>query len=217
MYVYKIINKINKKSYIGITYDIKERFKYHKQRYNKTSKEEYVKKPLYMAFRKYGIKNFIFLVLYSNLSMEEACNKEIELIKKFKTLTHENGYNVTKGGDCRSNYGANNNTAKLTEKDVLDIRKRISEGETVKSIYMDYEHIISYSGFQSTYNGTNWNYLGESKSVLPSGASLDKNTVLYIRKLHDEDGMNARQIALKLNLDYKKCWRICKRETYKNI
>lgn len=43
MYVYKIINKINKKSYIGITCDINERFKYHKQRYNKTSKEEYVK------------------------------------------------------------------------------------------------------------------------------------------------------------------------------
>lgn len=217
MYVYKIINKVNNKSYIGITSNIKKRFKYHQQRYNKTSKEEYIQKPLYKAFRKYGIENFIFLELYSNLTMEEACNKEIELIKKFKTLTHEKGYNITKGGNCRSNYGANNNTVKLTERDVIDIRKRISDGETVKNIYMDYKHLISYSGFQATYNGTNWNYLGKSKSVLPSGASLNKETVLYIRKLHDEDGINARQIALQLNLDYKKCWRICKRETYKNI
>lgn len=217
MYVYKIINKINKKSYIGITCDIKERFKYHQQRYNKTSKKEYIEKPLYKAFRKYGIENFLFLILYSDLTMEEACNKEIELIKKFNSLIHGHGYNITEGGDCRSNYGVNNNTAKLTEEEVIDIRTRVSNGETIKSIYMDYEHKISYSGFQSTYNGTNWNYLGECKVVLPSGASLNKETVLLIRKLHDEDGMNARQIALQLNLDYKKCWRICKRETYKNI
>lgn len=57
MYVYKIINKINKKCYIGITKSIKNRFNYHTQRYNKTSKKEYLEKPLYKAFRKYGILN----------------------------------------------------------------------------------------------------------------------------------------------------------------
>lgn len=217
MYVYKIINKTNKKCYIGITHDIVERFKYHKQRYDKTNKPEYLTKPLYKAFRKYGIENFIFLVLYSDLSEQEARSKEIELIKKFKSLTHQNGYNITKGGDCRSNYGANNNTAKLTEKEVLDIRKRVSEGENIKSIYSDYKDTISYSAFQAVYQGKNWKYLGESHSVLPSGASISKDTVLYIRKLYDDNKINPHKIASMLNLEYKKCWRICKRTTYKNI
>lgn len=217
MYVYKIINKINKKCYIGITKSIKNRFNYHTQRYNKTSKKEYLEKPLYKAFRKYGIENFKFIILYEGLTIKEAKSKEIELIKKFKSLTHQNGYNITEGGDMPNSHGESVNTAKLTEQEVLEIRKRVSSGETIKSIYEDYKDKINYSGFQKTYNGTNWDYLGKCEKVLPSGASLDKDTVLYIRDLYDNQGMNPKQISEKLNLEYKKCWRICKRETYKNV
>ena len=35
MYVYKIVNRINKKSYIGITKNIEDRFNFHRTRYNK--------------------------------------------------------------------------------------------------------------------------------------------------------------------------------------
>ena len=53
MYVYKIVNRINKKSYIGITKNIEDRFSFHRTRYNKESKQEYIDKPLYKAtFRK---------------------------------------------------------------------------------------------------------------------------------------------------------------------
>lgn len=217
MYVYKIINSFNKKSYIGITNDIKERFEYHKTRYNKKNKKEFIEKPLYKAFRKYGIENFKFIVLYEGLTIEEAKSKEIELIKKFKTLSHENGYNITKGGDWRSNCGENNNTSRLTEKDVLEIRKQIEEGENIKTIYEQYSDKISFSGFQGVYLGRNWKYLGEFKNnILPNGASVNKETVLKIRKMYD-DGDNAHHIAKELGLEYKKCLRICKRETYKNI
>lgn len=217
MYVYKIINSLNKKSYIGITNNIKSRFAYHKNRYNKTNKQEYIEKPLYKAIRKHGIENFKFIVLYSNLSVNEAKDKEIEMIKKFKSLTHENGYNVTKGGDWRSNYGENNNTTKLTEKDVLEIRKRIENGENIKTVYEQYSDKITFSGFQGIYLGRNWKYLGKPiNNILPNGASIDKNTVLKIRSMHDE-GKNPHQIAKELGLEYKKCWRICKGETYKKI
>lgn len=217
MYVYKIINLINKKSYIGITNNIKARFAFHKTRYNKESKKEYIKKPLYKAFRKYGIENFKFIVLYKGLSIDEAKEKEIELIKKFKTLTHENGYNVTKGGDWRYNSGENNNTSILTEKEVLDIREQIASGENIKTVYKQYSDKITFSCFQGVYLGRNWKHLGEpTKNILPNGASLNKTTVLKIRAMYDE-GVNAHQIAEKLGLEYKKCLQICKRETYKNI
>lgn len=217
MYVYKIINSLNKKSYIGITNNIKTRFSYHKNKYNKANKREYIEKPLYKAFRKYGIENFKFIILYSNLSVKEAKNKEVEMIKKFKTLVHENGYNITKGGDWRCNCGENNNTTKLTEKDVLDIRKRIENGENIKAIYEHYSDRITFSGFQGIYLGRNWKYLGEPiKNILPNGASINKDTVLKIRSMHGE-GKNPHQIARELGLEYKKCWRICKGETYKNV
>lgn len=217
MYVYKIINKINNKSYIGITTNIEDRFAYHKTRYNKTTKKEYNNKVLYRAFRKYGIDNFIFIILYTDLTIEDAKNKEIELIKKFNSLSHENGYNVTAGGDYRSNYGINNNTSKLTENEVINIRMLISNGEIVKSVYEIYKDKISYSAFQSVYSGRNWKHLGKPKTILPSGASISKKMVLHIRKLHEYNGLNAHEISKMLGIEYKKCWRICKYETYKNI
>lgn len=217
MFVYKIINSLNKKSYIGITNDINERFNYHRTRYDKITKKEYIEKPLYKAFRKYGIENFKFIVLYKNLSVERAKEKEIELIRKFKTLTQENGYNVTKGGDWRSNCGENNNTSKLTEEDVLDIRRRIENGENIKSVYEMYSNKITFSGFQWVYLGRTWKYLGKPKNnVLPNGASVNRETVLKIRMMYD-NGENPHQISKKLGMEYKKCLRICKIETYKNV
>lgn len=217
MYVYKIINTVNGKSYIGITKNIKSRFAFHRTRYNKRTKKEYFEKPLYKAFRKYGIENFKFLVLYEGLTLEDAKKKEVELIKKFKTLTHENGYNITKGGDWRANSGENNNTTKLTEKEVLDIRKRIESGENIKFVYEQYSDKITFGGFQSIYLGRTWKYLGKPKNnILPNGASINKDMVLKIKAMHDE-GKNPHQIAKELGLEYKKCWRICKGDTYKNI
>lgn len=217
MYVYKIINTVNGKSYIGITKNIKSRFAFHRTRYNKRTKKEYLEKPLYKAFRKYGIEKFKFLVLYEGLTLEDAKKKEVELIKKFKTLTHENGYNITKGGDWRANSGENNNTTKLTEKEVLDIRKRIESGENIKFVYEQYSDKITFGGFQSIYLGRTWKYLGKPKNnILPNGASINKDMVLKIKAMHDE-GKNPHQIAKELGLEYKKCWRICKGDTYKNI
>ncbi len=217
MYVYKIINTFNRKAYIGITKDIESRFSFHRTRYNKDTKPEYVEKPLYRAFRKYGLENFKFLVLYEGLSLSEAKKKEVELIKKFKTLAHENGYNITKGGDWRANSGENNNTTKLTEEEVLDIRKQIENGENIKIVYKKYSDKITFAGFQGIYLGRNWKYLGQPKNnVLPNGASVNKDTVLKIRAMFNE-GKNPHQIANELGLEYKKCWRICKGDTYKNV
>ena len=218
MYVYQIINSLNNKSYIGITNNIKTRFECHRTRYNKTNKSEFIEKPLYKAFRKYGIENFKFVVLFENLSVEEAKSKEIELISELKTLTHENGYNVTKGGDWRNNCGENNNTTILKEQDVIDIRRRIADGENIKTVYESYSDRITFSGFQGIYLGRNWKHLGGViKNILPNGASISKDTVLKIRKMYEKDKKNPHQIAKELGLEYKKCLRICKRETYKNI
>lgn len=216
MSVYKITNLVNGKLYIGITKNIKDRFTYHKRRFNKISKQEYIKKPLYAAFRKYGIDNFKFEIIEINLTKKEAEKREISLIKELKTLSHENGYNISKGGDLGPGiYGEAVNTAKLTLEEVKDIYARIEKGETIKSIYEDYKDKISRSGFKGVYT-KNWTQLPRPKKQLPNGASINKETVLKIKELL-ATGMNAKQISEQLNIKYHTCWNISKGRTYSRV
>lgn len=90
--VYMHTNKSNGKKYIGQT----------KQSLNGRWREGKGYKNTNSHFRnalnKYGWDGFIHEVIYENLTLEEANNKEIELIEKYKTTNREFGYNAEKGG-----------------------------------------------------------------------------------------------------------------------
>ena len=88
--VYKIVNKVNGKYYIGMTKQtLIKRFSQHKQN-AKMGKNTY----LYNAIRKYGNDNFEIELLLECSNKEECCNLEIEYISKNK-----NGYNLAPGGE----------------------------------------------------------------------------------------------------------------------
>lgn len=91
--VYKHTNKINKKIYIGITSRKPE------ERWGKNG-ENYYSSPHFMsAIKKFGWENFEHEILFENLTEEEACDKEIEMIKKFNSNDPLYGYNCTTGGE----------------------------------------------------------------------------------------------------------------------
>lgn len=92
--IYKITNKVNNKCYIGQSVHIETRFEEHKRCMDN--------KPLYKAFKKYGIENFDFEVVEECIA-EQLNDKEIFYIKHFKSSTDEWGYNLTFGGN--SNIG----------------------------------------------------------------------------------------------------------------
>lgn len=52
----------------------------------------------YRAIVKYGWDNFEHEILYSGLTKEEAEQKEINLIKQYKSDVSEHGYNIREGG-----------------------------------------------------------------------------------------------------------------------
>ena len=52
------------------------------------------------AILKYGWDNIKHEILYSGLTKEEACQKEIELITWYKSNNPEFGYNIDNGGNC---------------------------------------------------------------------------------------------------------------------
>lgn len=214
MYVYEIVNIVNQKRYIGITNNVKERFKYHQQKYNSNKESN---KVLYLAFKKYGIENFQFNILKSALTLDEAKAEEIRLISEYKTLSHENGYNVTKGGDYRSNYGEHNNTTILAEADVLEIIKRRETGEKGSDVYKNYTQ-ITRSSFQRIWLGDNWSYLQSKHDIViaKGNAKLSVSQVKQIKELIANDTANS-VIQQTFNISYRDLWRIKTGRTYSNI
>ena len=87
----------NNKVYIGITLQKpKERFKNgkgynHNLHFNN-------------AIQKYGWENINHEILYMNLSKEEAEQKEIELISKYKSNERKYGYNISNGGNSNGKH-----------------------------------------------------------------------------------------------------------------
>lgn len=133
-YVYKITNKKNKKSYIGITTrNPKKRWKEH------LSADTYLGR----AIRKYGDSNFSFKELDKASSLNELVELEkgyIELFDSFK-----NGYNQNQGGDFPEalpivldgiEYESQTIAANNFGLDLKLIRNRISRcGWTIREAY----------------------------------------------------------------------------------
>jgi len=94
--VYKIVNKINSKVYVGITNQgIKTRW--YKHCSDAIHDSQF---PLHRAIRKYGQDNFDVILLEECNSSEELCEREKYWIKQLGSLVKDNkGYNVTEGGD----------------------------------------------------------------------------------------------------------------------
>ena len=91
-YIYKIINDINNKIYIGKTYySIEKRFAEHCADRTKRRNE---KRPLYSAMNKYGVEHF-------HISLIEEVNNPEEREKYWieYSNSYHNGYNATYGGD----------------------------------------------------------------------------------------------------------------------
>lgn len=85
--IYCYTNKINGKKYIGQSKDITRRC--HPSNYTGCVK-------FYHAIKKYGWDNFEQTILYQNLTLQEANQKEEELIAKYDTIN--SGYNIKSGG-----------------------------------------------------------------------------------------------------------------------
>ena len=81
----------NNKVYIGITCQNPLRrwsngFGYHQQ------------PCIYNAIKKYGWKNVEHVILFTDMTKEEAEAKEVELIAEYKSNKKEYGYNIANGG-----------------------------------------------------------------------------------------------------------------------
>lgn len=204
--IYKITNKINNKIYIGKSTDIEKRWKYHISHYN--YEREY-NKPLYKAFRKYGVENFSFEII-------EECLLDIDEKEKYWINfynSYKNGYNATIGGEGgvtvlspREKYG------KLTTNEVIYLRKRFAECKYPASyIYeCEFKDKITKRGFQAIWLGQN------AKNIMSEVFTEEnKQKNLQLGRLYEGLLKRRKKISLEQTLEIRE--RIKKGESRKSI
>ena len=94
-FVYKIMNNINGKIYIGFTSKtIEQRFKIHIH-----NAQQHINRRLYDAMNHYGYDNFKVESIEENQSIDILKQQEIYWIKFYNSTDPLKGYNMTEGGD----------------------------------------------------------------------------------------------------------------------
>lgn len=161
MYLYKIINNINNKVYIGITNDYKRRWANHGTENTVISN----------AIKKYGKENFTFEVLFKNVPIDEIDDLEIAQIKLHNSLV-PNGYNVAKGGmyNCggaKARLGHENGHASLTYEEAKYIKDHRNQPMYV--LYDLYSDKISYESFKKIYKNQTY------KNIVPTVEEYPNN------------------------------------------
>jgi len=166
--IYKITNTLNNKCYIGQSIDIETRWLEHIYE-SKTLRHKY---KIYLAIKKYGIKNFTFEILEKcSLNRKVLDERERYWIEYYNS--YEEGYNMTKGGQGENSWIY----------DPQEIRQLWDEGKSsieiaeilgcnrllVKKRLRDYEN----------YNST----LGKQRSILYILCSKEKEENKALSKI----------------------------------
>ncbi|AEW47209.1 putative endonuclease [Bacillus phage BCP78] len=214
--IYKAVNKINGKVYVGKTTGALER---RKRQHKHAAKSEKNKSYFHKALLKYGWENFSWEVIDTATDCDELNIKEIFWIKQLEANTSAKGYNLTIGGDGKVGYthteearkrmsearkgkkmsedlkkklieintgrehteeakkkisdaqigkprktkGERNGFSKLTEKDVIGIKKLLAKGKYQKEIASMYN--VARSTITAINKGDTWSHIKIEREV----------------------------------------------------
>lgn len=145
-YIYKYVNNINNKKYIGQTKDPEQRKRNHKsEAYN--SRSQGYNLPFHAAIRKYGWENFSYEIIEEipeEFGHEYVDERERFFICFFHAQVNENkGYNVCLGGQGnprpKLNFEEQVKCSKMfTEKEIRDIQQMLIENYQYYEIQKKY-------------------------------------------------------------------------------
>lgn len=104
------------------------------------------------AIQKYGWNNFKHIILFEVDTLQEAKQKEIELIAKFQSDNRKYGYNITKGGDpC--NKGLTTQERK-TRQAIAAVRWKEKNIEQYRETHRRYENTKKRKDYKNQLNRT---------------------------------------------------------------
>lgn len=149
-YIYKIINDINDKIYVGKTLSpIEKRFEEHKKDSHRAQENI---RPLYRAMNKYGCEKF-HIELIEECPLEKLSEREIYWISFYDS--YKSGYNATIGGDGKQLYNYN------------DIVKGFLSGKLISELTQEFEccsdtirNVLNLAKVDTKINANNKNKKG---------------------------------------------------------
>lgn len=127
----------------------------------------------YNAILKYGWDNIRHEILFSNLTEEEACEKELELIAEYKSNQREFGYNICDGGNINHFTDEYKCHLSVRYSDEGNPRARkvrnIDTNETFKTVKSAAQSVQgtktgiarACNGINHTHKGYHWEYLDD--------------------------------------------------------
>lgn len=166
--VYKITNLINNKCYIGSSVHPEKRWKQHKTLAFNSNSSKYLY-PLYQAFRKYGIENFIFEILKDDFSsIEEMQQYEYQAIIYYESYLK--GYNQTLR--TNSNNICHENCKKYIDKISCKCAK-VDKDNTILETYKSYHEAAQKNGLDGD------TYASKVRAVCKGMSSSIKGYLLF--------------------------------------
>ena len=222
--IYCYTNKINGKKYVGQTINPEQRYNAHKSNYQNPNHTEY-NSLIHKAFRKYGFNNFTYEVLVKGIDDINVLNElEIYYIKKFNCQT-PNGYNVEAGGkNCAKPKTLEHRKkeiwgqAKLTEEEVIELRKAYRDKKSPTEIYnKKYKNRLHYNSFLNIWVGKRYGLI--MPEVFQNGrhTKLTAETVKQIRKDREQTNLSYDKLAEKYGVAKGTIPDIIKRRTWKGV
>lgn len=188
--IYMYINKENGKRYIGQTINFNRRHKSHVM-------PSASKTPIDRAFNKYGEDGFDIVILAHDVPKEKLDDYEKFFIKRYNTLvSNGEGYNVTIGGSCGSNY-----VYVKTEAEMEVTRTKMKEKRKGRTPNKGNKHTkLVREKMSNSHKGQKPN-LGKGKPILQ--CDLDGNIIKRFN--------SAKQASDELNLDSGRIGKCCRK------
>lgn len=139
-YIYRIINQINGKSYIGLTTKTRptDRYSQHKYlaRHPAQDNKNNPNSAIHAAMRKYGVDNFIFKIIEEVPEDQDLNLREKYWIEFYHTYIKDplcNGYNLTEGGEGSCGYSRSQSA-----------EERIKKGKSIKKFYQEHPEAVEH-------------------------------------------------------------------------
>ena len=172
--IYRIVNKLNGKCYIGQSRDIFKRYKEHL--YHSKSNIDRV-------IHEIGIEYFDLEILdfCDPLDQQALDHLEEMYITIYNSSDPEYGYNISIGGS--SSKGDRNNNSKLNSQEVFNIREAYKNHLSQSVTYDQYKNKISRSEFNAVWEGRSWDnihmdvYTDENINYYKRGTSIGEKSV----------------------------------------
>lgn len=217
MIIYKAVNKINGKIYVGQTVQpFKVRVASHK---TFALNSKYCKSHFQRAVNKYGFESFEWSVIEHVKNYDDLDEREIYWISFYDS--YKNGYNSTLGGQ-----GACGNTSKkLSLEDVKEIKDKLILGERSSTLAKRFS--VSVDSITKIANKTSWAYVqvtgfdkwseNTQREYSRRGSKLSIEKVKEIKKLLVEDRLTNSEIAKKYGLTPTAISAILQEKFYKDV